>query len=97
MIRIIGLLILMSTTAVAHEWYDYDCCDQRDCYPLPDDAFLDELPDGNYYARWISPLDGKLIEGVVAARNVRDTQNHQLHGCQTSYGNPRCLYIHRGA
>jgi hypothetical protein len=80
----------------SHEWYDYDCCDNRDCYPLPEDAVLEELPNGSWSAAWISPKSGKLIKGIVSPQNVRDTQNHQLHGCETSYGDPRCLYIHRG-
>ena len=92
---ILGLLLFI-TPALAHEWYDYDCCDTRDCYPLPADAVLTELPEGAWHAKWISPLDGKLIEGVVAPQNVRDSQNREVHGCQTSYGTPRCLYIHRG-
>jgi len=96
MIKVIIALIFLTTSAVAHEWYDYDCCDTRDCYPLPADAVLTELPEGAWHAKWVSPLDGKLIDGVVAPQNVRDSQNREVHGCQTSYGTPRCLYIHRG-
>lgn len=97
MMRIILALLVFSVPSYAHDWYDFDCCDERDCYPLPDAAFLEERDNGAYFARWVSPIDGKLIEGIVSAQNVRDTHNHQIHGCQTSYGTPRCLYIHRGA
>jgi hypothetical protein len=89
-------LLWVSTIVGAHEWYDFDCCDTRDCYPLPDDAILIELPEGAWHAEWISPLDGKPIKGVVAPQNVRNSQDRKVHGCQTSYGQPRCLYIHRG-
>jgi hypothetical protein len=96
-VRVVLFLVLCVTSAYAHEWYDYDCCDKRDCYPLPEDAILEELPNGAWSAQWVSPLDGKPVKGVVAPQNVRDSQNRQLHGCQTNYGTPRCLYIHRGA
>lgn len=78
-------------------WYDRDCCSNKDCYPLPEDAYLEERPGGDYYARWISPLNGKLIEGIVRRSGVRDTRDGRVHGCEASYTAPRCIYIHRGA
>lgn len=96
---ILALVFTVAATVLAysHEWYDYDCCDTRDCYPLPGDAIIQEnSAAGNWYAEWISPKTGKHIKGFVAPNNVRDTQNHQIHGCETLYGTPRCLYVHRG-
>jgi hypothetical protein len=42
---LLGLLFI-SSSVLAHEWYDYDCCDNRDCYPLDDTAELKELSGG---------------------------------------------------
>jgi hypothetical protein len=103
---LVVLVILSRQQAYAQEghpgpgqphWYDTDCCDMKDCYPLPADAYLEERTHGMWYATWISPLDGDKIEGIVRAENVRDSQDRRLHGCQSSYGTPRCIYIHRGA
>lgn len=96
MIRVVLALVALVVPAYAHDWYDYDCCDTRDCYPLPDDAIYYEMENGVWYAEWISPLTGKQVKGMVAARNVRDTRDNKVHGCETSWGPPRCLYIHRG-
>jgi hypothetical protein len=97
MIKVIIALIFLTTSAVAHEWYDYDCCDTRDCYPLDDTAELKELPGGKWQVKWKSPKTGLIIEGVVPARAVRNSQDHELHGCEIPHTTtPRCIYIHRG-
>ena len=90
-------IVILLNKAVAHDWYDRECCSNKDCYPLPEDAYLEERENGSYYAKWISPLNGKVIEGIVQRQNVRDTRDGRIHGCERSYAEPRCLYIHRGA
>lgn len=90
-------LCLSCVPVASHGWYDYVCCSDRDCYPLPDEAILEEQSNGDYLVKWISPLSGRIIEGRVTRQNVRDTQDGRIHGCERSDGLPRCIYIHRGA
>jgi hypothetical protein len=89
-------ILLLSTPAWAHDWYDNSCCHNKDCYPLPEGYSYYEKPDGNYYAVWRSALTGNIIRGVVSKYNVHDTQDHREHGCEMLDDKPRCLYIHRG-
>ncbi len=28
------LVLLLPTAALAHSWYPYECCSDRDCYPV---------------------------------------------------------------
>lgn len=94
---LVAAFVFVAPVAFAHSWYDYVCCSDRDCYPLPDDAVLEEQSNGDYLVRWVSPLSGKIIEGRVVKRNVKDTRDGRIHGCERSDGLPRCIYIHRGA
>lgn len=93
--RLLAILLLV-TPAWAHEWYDQDCCDVKDCYKLPVDAVIEEREHGMFYALWISPLTGEKIEGIVRPENVRWSMDGNIHGCESSYGTPRCIYILRG-
>ncbi len=92
------IIVLGQQQAYAHSWYDYVCCSNRDCYPLPEDAMLEEQSNGDYLVKWVSPLSGRIIEGRVTRHLVKDTQDPtgKIHGCERSDGLPRCIYIHRG-
>lgn len=89
--------VALVNEARAHDWYDRECCSNQDCYPLPGNAYLEERANGEYYAKWISPLNGQLIEGIVRKCGVRDTRDGRIHGCENFYHTPRCIYIHPGA
>jgi hypothetical protein len=95
---LVAAFVFLAPVVWAHKWYDYVCCSDRDCYPLPDDALLEEQSNGDYLVKWISPLSGRIIEGRVTRQNVRDTQDPtgKIHGCERSDGLPRCIYILRG-
>jgi hypothetical protein len=94
---LVAAFVFLAPVVSSHEWYDQDCCDTKDCYELPIDAVIEEREHGLFYALWISPLTGDKIEGIVRPENVRWSKDGKLHGCESSYGTPRCIYINRGA
>lgn len=33
--RTLAMLVACSSTALAHSFYPYECCSERDCFPVP--------------------------------------------------------------
>lgn len=64
---LLGLLVTMSY-AKAHSWYEAECCDDRDCEPIPPDQ-VKVSPEG-----YITP-DGQLIP-FGSARVSADQDYH---------------------
>lgn len=72
----------------AHDWYDYDCCSDMDCYPI-EAAELAIVPGG-----WRIRATNELIGWDDSKR--RDSKDGRFHRC--SYGGDRarktiCLYV----
>jgi hypothetical protein len=65
------LLIYASSTARAHSWYEPECCDLRDCEPIPPDQ-VKVTPDG-----YITP-DGELIK----FNEARVSADKDFHWCK---------------
>ena len=40
--RTLMILLLMSSMAIAHEWYESTCCADRDCGPVKDGVVEDQ-------------------------------------------------------
>lgn len=34
MSRLVALLVALPSAALAHSWYPWECCSNRDCYPV---------------------------------------------------------------
>jgi hypothetical protein len=67
----ITLAALLYTPALAHSWYELECCDTRDCEPLAPDQ-VKVTPDG-----YITP-DGQLIKFGEA----RVSADRDYHWCK---------------
>jgi hypothetical protein len=65
------LLIFAAGTARAHSWYEPECCDTRDCEPIPPDQ-VKVTPEG-----YITP-DGELIK----FNEARVSADKDFHWCK---------------
>jgi hypothetical protein len=67
---IIEALLFTTLVVKTHDWYDQDCCSDRDCHPVPDGVVID-TPDGvKVYGRWTIPYGDKSL------RWSRDDHDH---------------------
>lgn len=57
-------------------WYDADCCDYKDCRPVPDDEVEEVAPD-----KWLHKPTGLTYENEGTWRRVRDTKDGRFHVC----------------
>jgi len=73
--------------ALAHSWYDWDCCHDQDCRPIAMEE-VEEIDHG----QWRHIASNTVIEKV----NVRPSRDGQFHLC-TPHGVPKCLYIVSGS
>ena len=64
------LLLLLATTAGAHEWYEHACCDTRHCHPVAD-GVVEDVNDGVKVQG-----HGTLHCGDPRLRWSRDNQDH---------------------
>lgn len=88
-------VLICSSAAFGHSWYDYDCCDEEDCRPafhgevLEEDGGFRVVPTGEHF-----PYDSP---------NARPSKDGEYHICQfqTSSGyfkqspvetKTRCVY-----
>jgi len=86
MIRTLPLaLLLFVSPAMAHDWYDADCCHNRDCHALADGA-VTATSKG-----WLIRETGELIP-FGDARERRSQDSH-FHRCEPKAGRTRCLYV----
>ena len=85
----------------ANHWYDGECCSNRDCEAIPDDAVREV--EGGFLVEYLSTSWGH-VRGTVPYSRVRpskacDEQGHCFHACAkppTKQGDPggvRCLYV----
>lgn len=93
-------LLALVEGAAAHGWYPYDCCSDRDCWPMGEDADARE-PDpqivpGGYLLR-----DGTFVP-ESATRPSRDGRFHICRGAGElsgalirPAGRPVCLFVPR--
>lgn len=88
MVRLIILalaIVASSTLAIAHSWYDYDCCHDRDCWPLP--AFSVEATSQG----WKILETGETIP-FSQARKSKDDDFHICRRGGKKDGEIICLY-----
>jgi hypothetical protein len=85
-----ALLVLGAGGALAHSWYDGECCADNDCKPIACDQII-EKSDGSYF-------DG------MKFRSVRPSKDRNCHACIQDYHErgalvryPRCLYVQQGS
>lgn len=84
----------------AHSWYPYDCCSDRDCWPMGADADAKE-PDPRIVPGGYLTHDGHFM----AQRDTRPSRDGRFHTCRaggsltgkliTPSGGPFCLFVPR--
>jgi hypothetical protein len=94
----LALLVCASAPAGAHSWYPYDCCSDRDCWPMGVDSDARE-PDPA-----IVPGGYRLRDGTfVAEAETRPSRDGRFHICRESgranggviapIDKPVCLFV----
>jgi hypothetical protein len=84
---IVAVIVLAPpAAALAHSWYPYECCSNRDCHPVACEALIDG-PDGSLrYGRT-----------VFLKQQIRPSQDGDCHVCINQYGNGLCAFILQGS
>lgn len=93
-VRTFIILLLLTTNAFAHSWYDHECCSDKDCHPIEDCDELIDNADGS--VRW--------KDFVFSKERVKPSQDKYCHVCvyesKGGYGyqnkTPMCVYIQHG-
>lgn len=62
----------LAGSAFPHDWYPRECCDERDCEPMPEE-FVERRPEGYY----IIPLDR-----VIPYEAANTSPDGQFHWCR---------------
>lgn len=86
--------IALAVRGHAHSWYDYECCSDEDCKPVPHES-IEEKPNGD--VTYTMP-DGYKCH--FSASQIRDGQDTEWHACiiEASHAGPnygrscRCIY-----
>jgi hypothetical protein len=83
------LLLVFGSSALAHGWYDMDCCHWMDCAPVTSTAFVasNVLQPANMV---VSTQFGTAL--VPHNFQVRPSKDGQLHACIRE-GRLICLYV----
>lgn len=85
---VVILLLVMSSQALAHSFYDMECCHDQDCHPVACDQ-ISETSDGFEF------------DGVRFARSMeRPSQDRRCHVCIMGSGSGRrglCIYTQQGS
>jgi hypothetical protein len=88
--QLLLVVFLFATPASAHEWFDSDCCSDRDCRVVPSGT-ITELPDGSgWRVRGFSEKIGR------SDPRARPSKNGQEAVCSASL-TLRCIYYRPNA
>lgn len=80
--------------ARAHDWYDRDCCDAKDCRPSPVGEIT--LVPGGYEYR--QEGTGPVHFFKIGDPKIRNSQDNRFHACPILYQQiPRCIYVPGGS
>ena len=95
---IVVFFALFAGVALAHSWYPYDCCSDRDCWPMGEDSDARE-PDPVAVPGGYRTHDGLF----VAERDTRVSRDGRFHVCRyggalngsviTPSQRPVCLFV----
>lgn len=81
-------LVLLSATlpsiAAAHSWYPYECCSEKDCFPVS----ISEVK--------ISPAGYTLADGtLIEFREARASPDEKFHVCRRQDGKGPLIRMHQ--
>lgn len=83
MFRVLAL-VLLTSPAMAHSWYDRSCCGGRDCAPIPGSA-VNVTDDG--YEIHLEKGDHPLVKGPIfftiphGDPRIQGSPDGRYHGC----------------
>lgn len=88
------LVYVLAKPALAHSWYSYECCNDRDCRPIPFDAVTVtpngyRVPSGD-----VIPFSSTKIKPTPA-----EDVEQRFHWCSVAgsdTGHTLCLYVPQG-
>lgn len=93
----LGFLIwvAMKSEAHSHEWYDQECCSDKDCAPVEEIKFGTDS-DGNGIVS-VRTKHG-FVEGKLKNISIRPSKDDEYHACLILYHQAviRCLYVPAG-
>lgn len=88
---VVVTLLSLVIFALAHSWYDPECCSDTDCRPVPVEDVIEtetgwkHLPTGTEFTK----------------DQVKPSKDHRFHVCigvkAWDLGKPYCIYILQGA
>lgn len=76
-VLIAAMVGMLSTPALAHDWYPIDCCSGHDCFPI-EESDLTPIPDGFVV---------NASHTAITGSNVRRSEDGRYHLC-TKTGKP---------
>lgn len=82
--RAILALLALTGPAFAHSWYPFECCSEKDCFPVPV-SDVRVVPGG-----W-TLSDGTMIEHAEA----RPSPDGQFHVCRRQDGTGPLIRMHK--
>jgi hypothetical protein len=84
----LAVLVLGSSSVLAHSWYPVSCCSEQDCRPLAEDIgeTVTEFEDG--WRLW----DGRMIARGIA----KLSPDRQFHFCETRTKTILCFFAPPG-
>lgn len=87
-IVVLAMLVCVEM-ARAHSWYGTECCNNRDCEQLPEDAVT--IEEGGYRVRYKAKL-GMNVNVLVPFGGVKPSRDQYYHGCANTVSF-LCLYV----
>lgn len=82
--RLSFLLALLPGAALAHSWYPYECCSDRDCFPMP-------VSDVRVTPAGYTLGDGTLVE----YHEARPSPDGKFHICRRQDGKGPIIRLHK--
>ena len=73
MLRLIIPMLLAAVPAFGHDWYHYECCNDKDCRPIPSSA-VKATKDGYYVT-----INGRTM--AYSSPKLKRSQDDQFHLC----------------
>jgi hypothetical protein len=95
------LLIMITTNALAHSWYDVDCCSGNDCSPI---TWMEQKGSViTFKTELFKDEVFKVDMAKLPSHHIRPSKDAKMHACvihTLSYAEGyyvRCLYVGGGA
>lgn len=91
------LLIMITTNALSHSWYDADCCSGNDCSPIT--IIKTEGSVITFKTELFKEEVFTVDQSKMPSHHVRPSKDARMHACviHTEGYYVRCLYVGGGA